>query len=317
MERDMLTLDDPDRSLQGNDGVSRVEGEDGASFAAEDEPNELSHAVHEAKDHEGPGEEPLEDEVWDADFSEDDERAEDDVQKDEEFPAGISLAEDDIEDDEELPVCDIEDDEELPVCDIEDDEELPVRDIEEDDEPDGSEVRDRAARAVQQARSLVVEHQTASAIIAFALVSVFVIGALTFAFTRMFAYDRGVLREEKEVSENLLPVEHAELPHLGLRIDGISTSAAPNIVVHVRVDALPEAGYPPLAPEQFALSESTGEGEAASVALANFSYDQDTGVCTFSYATPVADAAARRTLSVKLLPESGYRGGCSITYSCA
>lgn len=303
----MLTLDDPDRSLQGNDGVSRVEGEDGASFAAEDEPNELSHAVHEAKDHEGPGEEPLEDDAWDADFSEDDERAEDDVQEDEEFPAGISLAEDDIEDDEELPGRDIEDDEE----------EVPVRDIEEDDEPDGSEVRDRAARAVQQALSLVVEHQTASAIIAFALVSVFVIGALTFAFTRMFAYDRGVLREEKGVSENLLPVEHAELPHLGLRIDGISTSAAPNIVVHVRVDALPEAGYPPLAPEQFALSESTGEGEAASVALANFSYDQGTGVCTFSYATPVADAAARRTLSVKLLPESGYRGGCSITYSCA
>ena len=303
----MLTLGDPDRSLQGDDGVSRVEGEDGASFAAEDEPNALGHAVHEAKDHEGPGEEPLEDDAWDADFSEDDERTEDDVQEDEEFPAGISLAEDDIEDDEELPGRDIEDDEE----------EVPVRDIEEDDEPDGSEVRDRAARAVQQARSLVVEHQTASAIIAFALVSVFVIGALTFAFTRMFAYDRGVLREEKEVSENLLPVEHAELPHLGLRIDSISTSAAPNIVVHVRVDALPEVGYPPLAPEQFALSESTGEGEAASVALANFSYDQGTGVCTFSYATPVADAAARRTLSVKLLPESGYRGGCSITYSCA
>lgn len=292
----MLTLDDPDRSLQGDDGVSRVEGEDGASFAAEDEPNELSHAVHEAKDHEGPGVEPLEDDAWDADFSEDDERAEDDVQEDEEFPAGISLAEDDIEDD---------------------DEGLPARDVEEGDEPDGSGARDRAARAVQQARSLVVEHQTASAIITFALVSVFVIGALTFAFTRMFAYDRGVLREEKEVSENLLPVEHAELPHLGLRIDGISTSAAPNIVVHVRVDALPEVGYPPLAPEQFALSESTGEGEAASVALTNFSYDQGTGVCTFSYATPVADAAARRTLSVKLLPESGYRGGCSITYSCA
>lgn len=292
----MLTLDDPDRSLQGDDGVSRVEGEDGASFAAEDEPNELSHAVHEAKDHEGSGEEPLEDDAWDADFSEDDERTEDDVQEDEEFPAGISLAEDDIEDD---------------------DEGLPARDVEEGDEPDGSGARDRAARAVQQARSLVVEHQTASAIIAFALVSVFVIGALTFAFTRMFAYDRGVLREEKEVSENLLPVEHAELPHLGLRIDGISTSAAPNIVVHVRVDALPEVGYPPLAPEQFALSESTGEGEAASVALTNFSYDQGTGVCTFSYATPVADAAARRTLSVKLLPESGYRGGCSITYSCA
>ena len=305
----MLTLDDPDRSLQGNDGVSRVEGEDGASFAAEDEPNALDHAVHEAKDHEGSGEEPLEDDAWDADFSEGDERTEDDVQEDEGFPADISLAEDDIEDDEE---------EELPVRDIEDDEEeLPVRDIEDDDEPDGSEVRDRAARAVQQARSLVMEHQTASAIIAFALVSVFVIGALTFAFTRVFAYDRGVLREEKEVSENLLPVEHAELPHLGLRIDGISTSAAPNIVVHVRVDALPEAGYPPLAPEQFALSESTGEGEAASVALANFSYDQGTGVCTFSYATPVTDAAARRTLSVKLLPESGYRGGCSITYSCA
>lgn len=303
----MLTLDDPDRSLQGDDGVSRVEGEDGASFAAEDEPNALGHAVHEAKDHEGPGEEPLENDAWDANFSEDDERTEDDVQEDEEFPAGTSLAEDDIEDDEELPGRDIEDDEE----------EVPVRDIEEDDESDGSEVRDGAARAVQQALSLVVEHQTASAIIAFALVSVFVIGALTFAFTRMFAYDRGVLREEKEVSENLLPVEHAELPHLGLRIDGISTSAAPNIVVHVRVDALPEVGYPPLAPEQFALSESTGEGEAASVALANFSYDQGTGVCTFSYATPVADAAARRTLSVKLLPESGYRGGCSITYSCA
>lgn len=292
----MLTLDDPDRSLQGNDGVSRVEGEDGASFAAEDEPNALEHAVDEAKDLKGPGEEPLEYDAWDADFFEDDERTEDDVQEDEEFLAGISLAEDDIEDDEE---------------------ELPVRDIEEDDEPDGSGVRDRAARAVQQARSLVMEHQTASAVIAFALVSVFVIGALTFAFTRVFAYDRGVLREEKEVSENLLPVEHAELPHLGLRIDGISTSAAPNIVVHVRVDALPEVGYPPLAPEQFALSESTGEGEAASVALANFSYDQGTGLCTFSYATPVADAAARRTLSVKLLPESGYRGGCSITYSCA
>lgn len=292
----MLTLDDPDRSLQGNDGVSRVEGEDGASFAAEDEPNELSHAVHEAKDHEGSGEEPLEDDAWDADFFEDDERTEDDVQEDEEFPAGISLAEDDIEDDEE---------------------ELPGRDVEEDGEPDGSGVRGRAARAVQQARSLVMEHQTASAIIAFALVSVFVIGALTFAFTRVFAYDRGVLREEKGVSENLLPVEHAELPHLGLRIDGISTSAAPNIVVHVRVDALPEVGYPPLAPEHFALSESTGEGEATSVALANFSYDQGTGVCTFSYATSVADAAARRTLSVKLLPESGYRGGCSITYSCA
>lgn len=292
----MLTLDDPDRSLQGNDGVSRVEGEDGASFAAEDEPNALDHAVHEAKDHEGSGEEPLEDDAWDADFSEGDERTEDDVQEDEGFPADISLAEDDIEEDEE---------------------ELPVRDVEEDDEPDGSGVRDRAARAVQQARSLVMEHQTASAIIAFALVSVFVIGALTFAFTRVFAYDRGVLREEKEVSENLLPVEHAELPHLGLRIDGISTSAAPNIVVRVRVDALPEVGYPPLAPEQFALSESTGEGEATSVALANFSYDQGTGVCTFSYATPVADAAARRTFSVKLLPESGYRGGCSITYSCA
>lgn len=292
----MLTLDDPDRSLQGNDGVSRVEGEDGASFAAEDEPNTLEHAVHEAKDPEGPGEEPLEDDAWDADFSEDDERTEDDVQEDEEFPVGISLAEDDIEDDEE---------------------ELPVRDIEDDGEPDGSGVRGRAARAVQQARSLVMEHQTASAIIAFALVSVFVIGALTFAFTRVFAYDRGVLSEEREVPENLLPVEHAELPHLGLRIDGISTSAAPNIVVHVRVDALPEVGYPPLAPEQFALSESTGEGEAASVALANFSYDQGTGVCTFSYATSVADAAARRTLSVKLLPESGYRGGCSITYSCA
>ena len=41
MERDMLTLDDPDRSLQGDDGVSRVEGENGASFAAEDEPNAL------------------------------------------------------------------------------------------------------------------------------------------------------------------------------------------------------------------------------------------------------------------------------------
>lgn len=303
----MLTLDDPDRSLQGNDGVSRVEGEDGASFAAEDEPNALDHAVHEAKDHEGSGEEPLEDDAWDADFSEGDERAEDDVQEDEEFPADISLAEDDIEDDEELPGRDIEDD----------DEGLPARDVEEGDEPDGSGVRDRAARAVQQARSLVMEHQTASAIIAFALVSVFVIGALTFSFTRMFAYGRGVLREEKEVSENLLPVEHAELPHLGLRIDSISTSAAPNIVVRVRVDALPEVGYPPLAPEQFALSESTGEGEAASVALANFSYDQGTGVCTFSYATPVADAAARRTFSVKLLPESGYRGGCSITYSCA
>lgn len=292
----MLTLGDPDRSLQGDDGVSRVEGEGGASFAAEDEPNALGHAVHEAKDYEGPGEEPLEDDAWDANFSEDDERTEDDVQEDEGFPTGISLAEDDIEDDEE---------------------ELPVRDVEEDGEPNGSGVRGRAARAVQQARSLVMEHQTASAIIAFALVSVFVIGALTFAFTRVFAYDRGVLSEEREVPENLLPVEHAELPHLGLRIDGISTSAAPNIVVHVRVDALPEVGYPPLAPEQFALSESTGEGEAASVALANFSYDQGTGVCTFSYATPVADAAARRTLSVKLLPESGYRGGCSITYSCA
>lgn len=292
----MLTLGDPDRSLQGDDGVSRVEGEGGASFAAEDEPNALGHAVHEAKDYEGSGEEPLEDDAWDADFFEDDERTEDDVQEDEEFPAGISLAEDDIEDDEE---------------------ELPVRDVEEDGEPDGSGVRGRAARAVQQARSLVMEHQTASAIIAFALVSVFVIGALTFAFTRVFAYDRGVLSEEREVPENLLPVEHAELPHLGLRIDGISTSAAPNIVVHVRVDALPEVGYPPLAPEQFALSESTGEGEATSVALANFSYDQGTGVCTFSYATSVADAAARRTLSVKLLPESGYRGGCSITYSCA
>lgn len=292
----MLTLDDPDRSLQGDDGVSRVEGEDGVSFAAEDEPNALGHAVHEAKDHEGPGEESLEDDVWDANFSEDDERTEDDVQEDEGFPAGISLAEDDIEGDEE---------------------ELPVRDVEEDGEPDGSGVRGRAARAVQQARSLVMEHQTASAIIAFALVSVFVIGALTFAFTRVFAYDRGVLSEEREVPENLLPVEHAELPHLGLRIDSISTSAAPNIVVHVRVDALPEVGYPPLAPEQFALSESTGEGEATSVALANFSYDQGTGVCTFSYATPVADAAARRTFSVKLLPESGYRGGCSITYSCA
>lgn len=291
----MLTLDDPDRSLQGNDGVPRVEGEDGASFAAEDEPNALGHAVHEAKDHEGSGEEPLEDDAWDADFFEDDERTEDDVQEDEEFPAGISLAEDDIEDDEE---------------------ELPARDVEED-EPDGSGVRGRAARAVQQARSLVMEHQTASAIIAFALVSVFVIGALTFAFTRVFAYDRGVLSEEREVPENLLPVEHAELPHLGLRIDSISTSAAPNIVVNVRVDALPEVGYPPLVSEQFALSESTGEGEAASVALANFSYDQGTGVCTFSYATSVADAAARRTLSVKLLPESGYRGGCSITYSCA
>ena len=292
----MLTLGDPDRSLQGDDGVSRVEGEDGASFAAEDEPNALGHAVHEAKDHEGSGEEPLEDDAWDADFFEDDERTEDDVQEDEGFPAGISLAEDDIEGDEE---------------------ELPVRDVEEDGEPDGSGVRGRAARAVQQARSLVMEHQTASAIIAFALVSVFVIGALTFAFTRVFAYDRGVLSEEREVPENLLPVEHAELPHLGLRIDGISTSAAPNIVVHVRVDVLPEVGYPPLAPEQFALSESTGEGEATSVALANFSYDQGTGMCTFSYATPVADAAARRTLSVKLLPESGYRGGCSITYSCA
>ena len=292
----MLTLDDLDRSLQGNDGVSRVEGEDGASFAAEDEPNALGHAVHEAKDHEGSGEEPLEDDAWDADFSEDDERTEDDVQEDEGFPAGMSLAEDDIEGDEE---------------------ELPVRDVEEDDEPNGSGVRDRAARAVQQARSLVMEHQTASAIIAFALVSVFVIGALTFAFTRVFAYDRGVLREEREVPENLLPVEHAELPHLGLRIDGITTSAAPNIVVHVRVDALPEVGYPTLAPEQFALSESTGEGEATSVALVNFSYDQGTGVCTFSYVTSVADAAARRTLSVKLLPESGYRGGCSITYSCA
>lgn len=296
MKRDMLTLDDPDRSLQDDDGVSRVEGEDGTPFAAEDEPNALENAVHEAKDLKGPGEEPLEYDACDADFFEDDERTEDDVQEDEEFPAGISLAEDDIEDDEE---------------------ELPVRDIEEDDEPDGSGVRDRAARAVRQARSLVMEHQAASAIIAFALVSVFVIGALTFAFTRVFAYDRGVLREGKEVSENLLPVEHAELPHLGLRIDGISTSAAPNIVVRVRVDALPEVGYPPLAPEQFALSESTGEGEAASVALANFSYDQGAGVCTFSYATPVADAAARRTLSVKLLPESGYRGGCSITYSCA
>lgn len=296
MERDTLTLGDPERSLQGDDGVSRVEGEDGASFAAEDEPNALGHAVHEAKDHEGSGEEPLEDDAWDADFSEDDERTEDDVQEDEGFPAGMSLAEDDIEGDEE---------------------ELPVRDVEEDDEPNGSGVRDRAARAVQQARSLVMEHQTASAIIAFALVSVFVIGALTFAFTRVFAYDRGVLSEEREVPENLLPVEHAELPHLGLRIDGISTSAAPNIVVHVRVDALPEVGYPPLAPEQFALSESTGEGEATSVALVNFSYDQGTGVCTFSYVTPVADAAARRTLSVKLLPESGYRGGCSITYSCA
>ena len=296
MERDTLTLGDPEPSLQGDDGVSRVEGEDGASFAAEDEPNALGHAVHEAKDHEGSGEEPLEDDAWDADFSEDDERTEDDVQEDEGFPAGMSLAEDDIEGDEE---------------------ELPVRDVEEDDEPNGSGVRDRAARAVQQARSLVMEHQTASALIAFALVSVFVIGALTFAFTRVFAYDRGVLSEEREVPENLLPVEHAELPHLGLRIDGISTSAAPNIVVHVRVDALPEVGYPPLAPEQFALSESTGEGEATSVALVNFSYDQGTGVCTFSYVTPVADAAARRTLSVKLLPESGYRGGCSITYSCA
>lgn len=292
----MLTLGDPDRSLQGDDGVSRVEGEDGASFAAEDEPNALGHAVHEAKDHEGSGEEPLEDDAWDADFFEDDERTEDDVQEDEGFPAGISLAEDDIEDDEE---------------------ELPVRDVEEDAGPDGSGVCDRAARAVQQARSLVMGHQTASAIIAFALVSVFVIGALTFAFTRVFAYNRGVLSEEREVPENLLPVEHAELPHLGLRIDGISTSAAPNIVVHVRVDALPEVGYPPLAPEQFALSESTGEGEATSVALANFSYDRGTGVCTFSYVTPVADATARRMLSVKLLPESGYRGGCSITYSCA
>ena len=111
MERDMLTLDDPDRSLQGDDGVSRVEGEDGASFAAEDEPNALGHAVHEVKGHEGPGEESLEDDAWDANFSEDDERTEDDVQEDEEFPAGISLAEDDIEDDdEELPGRDVEED---------------------------------------------------------------------------------------------------------------------------------------------------------------------------------------------------------------
>lgn len=201
----MLTLGDPDRSLQGDDGVSRVEGEGGASFAAEDEPNALGHAVHEAKDYEGPGEEPLEDDAWDANFSEDDERTEDDVQEDEEFPAGMSLAEDDIEGDEE---------------------ELPVRDVEEDGEPNGSGVRGCAARAVQQARSLVMEHQTASAIIAFALVSVFVIGALTFAFTRVFAYDRGVLSEEREVPENLLPVEHAELPHLGLRISASASMAS-------------------------------------------------------------------------------------------
>ena len=53
---------------------------------------------------------------------------------------------------------------------------------------------------------------------------------------------------------------------------------------------------------------------AADGALAGFTFDPASGACQMSYTADTAQLSGSRTVKVSLSPESGYRGGASMSY---
>ena len=55
-------------------------------------------------------------------------------------------------------------------------------------------------------------------------------------------------------------------------------------------------------------------GSNATVGLAGFTFDPASGACQMSYTADTAQLTGSRTVKVSLSPESGYRGGASMSY---
>lgn len=226
-------------------------------------------------------------------------------------------------------------------ADGESDEEAPGEGRESDDSPDGSgaaklapgpkdaiasisakasdfgrAVREKSAPVVDAGRAWSREHFGASLALGLAGAALVIALAFWIASMVLFSDVDSRIKDDRRIPGDEIPVvENAELPAMGMRFRSMALDGYPAVTVNMVLSTTSEDGLPELAAESFTLEESDDAGATASPDISGFTYDQASGSCQIAYAADTESLGAVRTVDISLDPDSGYRGGISVSYT--
>lgn len=180
----------------------------------------------------------------------------------------------------------------------------------------GRTVREKSAPVVDAGRAWSREHFGAS--LALGLVGAALVIALAFWIASMVLFsdvDSRIKADRRIPGDEIPVIENAELPAMGMRFRSMVLDGYPAVTVNMVLSATGEDGLPELAADSFAVEESDDAGATASPDISGFNYDQASGSCQIAYTADTESLGAARTVDISLDPDSGYRGGISVSYT--
>lgn len=180
----------------------------------------------------------------------------------------------------------------------------------------GRTVREKSAPVVDAGRAWSREHFGAS--LALGLVGAALVIALAFWIASMVLFsdvDSRIKADRRIPGDEIPVIENADLPAMGMRFRSMALDGYPAVTVNMVLSTTSEDGLPELAAESFTLEESDDAGATASPDISGFTYDQASGSCQIAYTADTESLGAARTVDISLDPDSGYRGGISVSYT--
>lgn len=171
-----------------------------------------------------------------------------------------------------------------------------------------------AAAAFRRAADWTHRHVGVSVLIGCVAASLVVAGGFALAAQGLMAQvDADVEARAAERLEQEGAVDPL-LPYIDMRFTSFSRAGFPTVSAGLQFSMPDGSPLPGLAPEQFSLVEVDDQGTEVPVGLAGFTFDPASGACQMSYTADTAQLTGSRTVKVSLSPESGYRGGASMSY---
>lgn len=180
----------------------------------------------------------------------------------------------------------------------------------------GRAVREKSAPVVDAGRAWSREHFGASLALGLAGAALVIALAFWIASMVLFSDVDSRIKDDRRIPGDEIPVvENAELPAMGVRFRSMALDGYPAVTVNMVLSTTSEDGLPELAAESFTLEESDGAGATASPDISGFTYDQASGSCQIAFTADTESLGAERTVDISLDPDSGYRGGISVSYT--
>lgn len=180
----------------------------------------------------------------------------------------------------------------------------------------GRTVREKSAPVVDAGRAWSREHFGASLALGLAGAALVIALAFWIASMVLFSDVDSRIKDDRRIPGDEIPVvENAELPAMGVRFRSMALDGYPAVTVNMVLSTTSEDGLPELAAESFTLEESDDAGATAPPDISGFTYDQASGSCQIAYTADTESLGAERTVDISLDPDSGYRGGISVSYT--